>query len=248
MQKELAELVNKLKEAAGNNLKCVVLYGSAVSGEFHPKHSDLNVLCVLERLDASDLEKLNPASAWWTRKGHPAPVVFSVEELRQSADVFAIELLDIKASHRVLFGEDVFAALDVPMSLHHLQVERELRTNLIRLRQRYLAAPRDGRSLLRLMTESISTFAALFRHVLIAFGEQTHRKRDAPEPKREAIDRLAVLLAFDASAFHTVLDVREGKRREKELNIVATFRAYLDGITRVAREVDQRLNETRKIQ
>ncbi len=242
MQKELDELVTKLKETAGSNLKSVVLYGSAVTGEFHPKHSDLNVLCVLERLDASELEKLNPSSAWWARKGHPAPIVFSFEELYHSADVFAIEILDIKASHRLLFGEDVFATLDVPMNLHHLQVERELRTNLIRLRQHYLAAARDGRSLLRLMTGSISTFAALFRHVLIALDEEPEQKRDAPERKREAIDRLAALLGFDASAFHSVLDVREGKRREKELSILATFRAYLDGITRVVREVDRRLD------
>ena len=133
MEKDLSELVEKLKQAAGANLRSVVLYGSAASGEFHPKHSDLNVLCLLERLDAAELAKLTPAAAWWERKGHPAPLVFTLEELRRSADVFAIELLDIQASRRVLFGEDVFTGLDVPMSLHRQQVERELHTNLIQI-------------------------------------------------------------------------------------------------------------------
>src|SRR2546422_8340651 len=83
---------------------------------------------------------------WWTRKGHPSPYVFTLEELRQSADVFAIELWDIKSSRKVLFGEDVFDGLDVPMGLHRIQVERELRASLVRLRQRYLTAAQDRKS------------------------------------------------------------------------------------------------------
>ncbi len=234
MEKDLSELVEKLKQAAGANLRSVVLYGSAASGEFHPKHSDLNVLCVLERLDAAELAKLNSAAAWWERKGHPAPLVFTLEELRRSADVFAIELLDIQASRRVLFGEDVFTALDVPMSLHRQQVERELHTNLIRLRQSYLAAPRDTKTLERLMTASVSTFTALFRHALIALGERP------PQSRRATVDALAALLDFDASGFHAVLDAREGKR-QGGADVAAAFASYLAAVARVAEEMDRRL-------
>ena len=235
MEQELNQLVEKLKAAAGDNLKAVALYGSAATGEFQPKYSDLNVLCVLERLDAAELEKLNPVTVWWTRKGQPPPLVFTLDALRRSADVFAIELTDIKASHRILHGEDVFTGLEVPMHLHRLEVERELRTNLIRLRQSYLSEPQPRKALLRLMTGSVSTFTTLFRHALIALGQPP------PASKREAVDKLAALLGFDAAAFHTVLDVREGKRREKDVDAVATFRSYLDGISRVVEEVDQRL-------
>jgi predicted nucleotidyltransferase len=235
MDKDLHELVEKLKHAAGSNLKSVVLYGSAASGEFHAKHSDLNVLCVLARLDGAEIEKLNPAAEWWSRKGHPAPLLFTQEELHDAADVFAIEMLDIQASHRVLHGEDVFAGLHVPMSLHRLQVEHDLRTNLIRLRQGYLLAPRELKSLLGLMTTSVSTFGALFRHALIALGQP------AAKSKREAVDRLAKHLGFDASGIHTILDVREGKLTENQVDVQATFHSYLVAVTRVAEEVDRRL-------
>ena len=235
MNKDLNELVEKLKQASGSNLRSVVLYGSAASGEFHPEHSDLNVLCVLARLDAGEIEKLNPAAVWWARKGHPAPMLFTLEELHNSADVFAIELLDMQASHRVLHGEDLLAGLHVPVSLHRQQVEHDLRTNLIRLRQAYLMAPRDLKSLLGLMTASVSTFGALFRHALIALGEPSVRS------KREAIDRLAKLLTFDASGFHAILDVREGKLTEHHVDVPATFRSYLAAVTRVTEEVDRRL-------
>jgi len=233
MEKNLNGLVEKLKQAAGGNLKSVVLYGSAASGDFQPKHSDLNVLCVLERIDAAELGKLSRIAAWWVGKGHPAPLVFTTDELHHSADVFSIELLDIKASHRVLFGQDVFASLDVPMSLHREQVERELRTNLIRLRQAFLAAPQKAATLERLMSTSVSTFTALFRHALIALGEQP------PQPKRAVVDRLAALLGFDASPFHTVLDAREGKRAQADA--FRTFDAYLAAVAHVAEEMDRRL-------
>src|SRR5215472_1365183 len=104
MEKGLKELVSKLAAAAGTNLKSVVLYGSAASGEFNPKHSDLNVLCVLEDLDPRALAVLNPAVTWWARKGHPAPLIFGLDELQRASDVFALEFLDIKAHHRILWG------------------------------------------------------------------------------------------------------------------------------------------------
>src|SRR3984893_8771437 len=138
MDPKLDEFVQKLKSSAAENLKAVALYGSAVTGEFHSKHSDLNLLCVLDRADAARIEALRAPVEWWLRQGHPAPLVFTLEELRRSADVFAIELLDMKQHHRMLLGEDFLAGLEVPMALHRLQVERELRVNVIRLRQAYL--------------------------------------------------------------------------------------------------------------
>ncbi len=237
MEKELNELVEKLRQAAGANLKSVVLYGSAASGEFHPKHSDLNVLCVLERREIGEIEKLNPTAAWWTRRGHPAPLLFTTQELRQSADVFAIELLDIQANRRVLYGDDLFAGLDIPMNLHRQQVERELRTNLIRLCQGFLVAPRNLSTLLGLLSASLSTFTTLFRHTLIVLGHEP------PQSKRAVVDALSKLLGFDASGFHAVLDVREGKLRESQVDVLKTCDSYLTAVTRVTEEVDRRLAE-----
>jgi hypothetical protein len=240
MEQDLNALVTRLREALGDNLRSLVLYGSAVAGEFHSKHSDLNVLSLVERLDGSVLERINPASTWWTRKGHPAPLVFTLEELQRSADVFAIELLDIKTSRRVLFGRDLVADLNIPMNLHHLQVERELRNNLVRLRQHYLSARRDDKTTLGLMTASVSSFISLFRHALVALGEQP--AADPHQPKHVVVDRLAALLSFDPSGFHTVLEIREEKKSTRQADVPATFRAYLDAVAKVVHEVDERLS------
>ncbi len=231
---DLKELVKKLNEAAGGNLLSAVLYGSAAAEEFHEGHSDLNVLCIAHTLGRGDLEKLHSPSAWWVKKGHPAPLFLTLKELDHSADLFAIELLDIKAARRMLHGEDIFATLEVPLHLHRLQVERELRNKTLRLRQIYLSHPGDDRKTVELMTASISSFAALFRHALIALGEEP------PAGKRGAINRLGSVLGFDPASLHTILDVREGKKRGRDLDIPATFEAYLDAVSKAADEIDRR--------
>src|ERR1700722_16021355 len=171
MEAKLNGLVERLKAAAPGNLKAVMLYGSAVTGEFLAEHSDLNVLCLVERAGSAELGRLHAAAEWWIGEGNPAPLVFTLDELRQSADIFAIELLDMKQRHRLLLGSDFLENFEVPLRLHRLQVERELRTAWLRMRQAVLAAPRKKKILLSLMLSSSSTFCTLFRHALVAFGQ-----------------------------------------------------------------------------
>jgi predicted nucleotidyltransferase len=235
MEAKLTELVERLKSAAPENLKAVVLYGSAVTGEFQEKHSDLNVLCVVERAGSIDLEQLHPAAEWWTHLGNPAPLVFTLGELTRCADVFAIELLDMKSHHRMLQGADFFEQLAAPMRLHSLQVERELRTDWLRLRQAILAAPQKKKVHLEIMLSSVATFCALFRHALIALGQP------AAPSKRAAVDGVASLTGADPSGFHNILDFREGKRKEREIDVEAALHAYLEFVEVVTNEVDRRL-------
>jgi predicted nucleotidyltransferase len=236
VETKLSELVKRLKDASGDNLKAVVLYGSAVTGEFLAKHSDLNILCVVERADAVELEQLHSAAEWWMREGNPAPLIFTMTELRRSADVFAIEMVDMKRHHRMLLGDDFFDRLEVPMGLHGAQVERELRTDWLRLRQAVLEAPRRKRVHLSIMLASVAAFCALFRHALIALGQP------AVETKREAVAAVAALTGADPSGFHAILDFREGKRKERKLDIEAILHSYLEFVEVVTNEVDRRLD------
>ena len=231
----LNSFIQRLQTAAGDRLVSVVLYGSAAGHDFQPGFSDLNVLCLFQQVDAALLDALAPAIAAWQKSGHPQPLVFSIDEVRNAADVFSIELLDIKERHRALFGPDLFSDLVIPMEQHRLQVERELRTNLIRLRQHYLGASKDRKKKLALLTESLSSFLTLFRHALLAMGEVS------PEQKRPMIDKLAGILGFDPVPFHSLLDLRDRRVTEEQLHVEAMFSGFLAAVTRVAEEVDRKL-------
>jgi hypothetical protein len=236
MEPKLDEFVQKLKSSAAGNLKAVALYGSAVTGEFHAEHSDLNLLCILEQAGAARIMALHAAVRWWLRQGHRAPQVFTLEELARSADIFAIELLDMKTHHRMLHGDDVLAGIAVPLHYHAIQVERELRTDWLRLRQAILATPKNGDADLSLMASSFSAFAALFRHMLFALGEPLATN------KRDAIERVGRFAHADPGGFLTILDFREGKRKRREIDAEETLARYFAFVEAVTDEFDRQLD------
>ena len=126
-------------------MKAVVLFGSAAGGNYHEKHSDLNVLCLVEKAGSAELEALAPVAQWWVRKGHPAPLIFTADELQRSAEVFAIELRDIQHRHRMLLGDDFVSTFQVPMSLHRWQVKAGIARRLApACGSRYLARRKNG--------------------------------------------------------------------------------------------------------
>jgi predicted nucleotidyltransferase len=231
-EKQIAEFVDRLKQASGTNLECVALFGSAASGEFHADFSDINILCVMRELSAPVLATLAPAINSWTKNKFPAPLIFSRTELERSTDVFAIEMLDIRQRHRILYGEDIFADLHVPLDLHRVQLEHNLRTKLLTLRQAYVQAVGDDSRVRRLMLDSVSNFATLFRHTLIAMGEQP------ASTKTENIKKLAERVKFDPGIFLKLLQVRERSTNETEIDAGVAFAKYLDGINTVVQAVD----------
>ncbi len=231
-EKELTQFVTRLQSSAGDNLENVVLFGSAATSEFSPEFSDINLLCVLADLSIQKLASLGPTIRWWMRRKHPAPLLFTGEELERSADVFAIEFLDIKQHHRVLFGEDVFSRVQVRLDLHQRQLRHELRTKLLLLRERFVIADGNRQKTVDLLLHSISSFLTLFRHALIALGEQ------APSSKQEILEQSASTLGFDKLVFVQLLEIREGKRDKKSLNPNDAFARYFSAIEHVARSVD----------
>ncbi len=91
-QQQIDDFVTRLQQAAGANLQSVILYGSAASAEFVAEFSDVNLLCILGETSFPALAKLAPVMEWWSKRKHPTPLVMTLEELRRSADVFAIEV------------------------------------------------------------------------------------------------------------------------------------------------------------
>ncbi len=228
---KLAELVKRLREFAASNLECVLLFGSAARGDFREGHSDLNVACILRSLAVEELGRLAGVVKWWcVEQKEPAPLFFTHEELRQAADVFAIEILDMKQGRRVLYGEDLVSKIEVPTNLHRLQIERDLRTILLKLRQHYLRAPGHLSELAPVLRKSFSSVLTLLRHTVIAFGETP------PVHAREIVSRAAELTATEATAFDALLKLRE--TGEFHGDIVPAYGAYLQALERVLHALD----------
>jgi len=235
-EKTINDFVSRLRTVAGGNLESVILFGSAVAGDFHPEFSNVNLFCVIRDSSFAALQSLAPAVKWWNAQKQPPPLFMTREEIVRSIDVFTIELIDMQQHHRVLFGEDVVQGLSIPANLHRVQVEYELREKLALLRQHLLLASGNDSRLWELLVRSVSSFATLFRHALIVLGH------NAPVSKREAVQALSKQIGFDASGILQVLDVRELKSDRKKLNVADVFSRYLAALEQVAAAVDKMLD------
>lgn len=231
-ESKLQELVSRLQQACGDNLLSVVLFGSAAREDFHEEFSDVNLLIVLQQLTSSSFAPLSTVLQWWSHeeKLRP-PMIMTLEELRESADVFAIEMLDIKESHKTLFGQDV-AAIEIPMNLHRIEVEHELRTTLLRLRHHLLLSPKED-ELRAVLAKSITSVLTLFRHALIALGEKP------PHAKPQILERGAAVFGFEAAPLQSILELRNDGRHSENLRDL--YYAYMSAIQRVAHELDARI-------
>src|SRR6266542_5958814 len=165
-------LLRDLQATHADNLASVVLYGSAAAGDHIELRSDYNLLITLKRITPEDLRLAQAPMREWQRLGHPLPVYFTVEELSDAADVFPIEFHQMANARIVLFGKDPFEIIKLSdLNLRH-QPEYELRSKLIQLRRLYIPASTSIEKLCDLMSDSLASFAALFRAVLILYGKE----------------------------------------------------------------------------
>ena len=233
VKEALNHLIDDLKSTHGDNLACVVLYGSAAAGDHIELRSDYNLLIALKRITPQDLRLAQAPMREWQRLGHPLPVYFTVEELQDAADVFPVEFLHMQKARLVLHGRDPFESMQVSTANLRHQTEYELRSKLIQLRRLYIPASMSAEKLCALMSDSLASFASLFRAVLLLKGQEP------PAAKPDTVRVTARLLALESQPFERIFVLRstgDNRLTEKEANDL--FASYMAQIERVIEAVD----------
>lgn len=226
--------IDDLKTTHGANLSAVILYGSAAAGDYIPQRSDHNILIVLKKIGTADLRNAHACVREWVRLGNPLPVYFSASDITNSVDVFPIEFQQMSVARRVLFGTDLLADIHISEKYLRLQTEYELRSKLLMLRRQFIPATESVSGLEQLMAESMKSFVALFRAVLVLKGL-------APPVTKAAIVRMtAERLGIDAAPFDKILRIRENKSTEtlSETTANLLFDQYIEQIEKVIDVVD----------
>ena len=227
-------LLRDLQATHGANLVSVVLYGSAAAGDHIELRSDYNLLITLKNITPEDLRLAQPPMREWQRLGHPLPVYFTAEELSDAADVFPIEFHQMANARVVLYGQDPFELVKLSDANLRHQTEYELRSKLIQLRRMYIPASTSIEDLCDLMSDSLASFAALFRAVLILYGEE------APVAKPDCVRATARRFGLELDPFEKIFAFRSSDYlppTEKEANDI--FAAYMTQIDGVIQAVDE---------
>ena len=235
MKHQFDAFIDDLRATHGKNLVSVILYGSAAAGDFVARQSDYNLLIALHRITPKDLRNAHACLREWSKFGHGIPVYFTVSELQNAADVFPIEFHNMERARKVLYGTDVLANLNISDEYLRHQTEYELRSKLMKLRRSYISASTSVEGLTNLMAESLSSFAALFRAVLLIHG------LEPPVTKHEIVALTAENLKIDGNPFVKIFNIRENNFAGTldEISANQLFADYLEQIENVIEAVDK---------
>jgi hypothetical protein len=237
MDNQFNAFIDDVRATHGKNLSSIILYGSAAAGDFIPAHSDYNILIALNKITPADLRNAHACMREWTRLGHPVPVYFTVSELQDAADVFPIEFHQMSVARKVLYGNDVLAGLQISDEFLRHQTEYELRSKLILLRRQYIPASATGEGLKTLMAESLASFSALFRAVLMLTGGKP------PATKHEIVALIVERLGLDGAVFERIFNIRQDNYAGKTdlVSLNGLFAEYMEQIEKVIDAVDASL-------
>jgi len=228
----LDDFINNLKDIYGEGLISVILYGSAASGEFVERRSNLNLLVILKNTDLENLRKASGVINKWKFKAI-RPLFFTEEYIKSSNDVFPIEFLDMKENYAVLMGKDVLKDISIDTKNLRFQCEQELKVKLINLRQLYLRRNKDKTAVANLLFKSFNSILHILRNVLRIKGKQP------PYLKEEILKEISAEFQIDNNAWEKILAAKNKQIRLSTREIERLFINFVKDLEKIINVVDK---------
>ena len=166
----LSQFVDAAREAYGDGLVSVVLYGSGAEGKLSPT-SDVNLLLVLRSFSEESADRMR-ATFLAAEAAIRLQVMFLLEkELPEATEFFAQKFADILRRHRVLFGSDPFASVKIARDAQVFRLKQILLNLALRLRQTYVARGEQTERIPRILADAVGPLRAASATLLQLEGQ-----------------------------------------------------------------------------
>jgi len=219
-----------LKDIYQDELISLILYGSAASGEFVDKHSNLNALVILRNTDLGILKR---ASRIINKFRMINPLFLTENYINNSTDIFPIEFLDMQENYLVLYGKDVLKNINVNTSNLRFQCEQELKAKLINLKQLYLRINRDKVALRNLLFKSFTSVLHILRNVLRLKG------RKPPYLKQDILKEVKSEFQIDINIWEKILAAKLKQIKLKSKDTEELFIKFVRELEIIVEIVDK---------
>lgn len=233
VRKTVEGFCRKLLEESVSLIDSIILYGSATGADFIEKKSNINILLAVKETSLLKFQPLLTLFEQYGKKGVVPPLIFTPEEIKDSADVFPIEFLDIKENYVLLLGRDLFAGLNISISNLRLQCESELKGKIIRLRQIYLERGRQPKDIEKVISSTFSSFVPIFKNLIRL------KNKVPPYDKEGIVNILCQEFGIEKEVLLTVLRDRKGDGEIGGKDAAAFLEKYLDLLTKLANMADK---------
>jgi len=226
----LQKLTQGLKDVYREGLVSIILYGSAVSGEFVDKHSNLNLLVVLKSTDLENLKK----SSKLIRKFNMINALFLTENyIANSIDIFPIEFLDMQENHFVIYGKDILKDIHIDIRNLRFQCEQELKAKLLKLRQTYLMLHDNTTALRNLLFLSFTSILHIIRNVLRLKGKKP------PYLKQDILKEIGTEFRIDIMLWEKILAAKNKQVKLSRKEIEQLFVNFVKELESIVTIVDK---------
>jgi hypothetical protein len=230
-QKLLQAYARDVKAVLADRLEGLLIYGSAVRGEFLIGRSNLNLLLVVTGYDAALLKRYASTHKRWSKEGVITPLFLTDQDVKSFSALFPLEFLEIQEHHRVLGGRDPFVGFHVDTRRLRDAVVQGLAGNVLRLRQRYAEACGANDAVLILLPLAITSTLPLLRGLQRLQGWPVLAQSDA------VIKDIAERFHLDLQGFHEALMLKRGQISPGTSEIPHVFDRYLKAATMLAEVV-----------
>ncbi|HYH07245.1 MAG TPA: nucleotidyltransferase domain-containing protein [Thermoanaerobaculia bacterium] len=172
------DLVAQARTALGDQLRAVILYGSAAEGRMRAT-SDVNLLFVLTRFEHVDAFR-EPYR--FAQAAANVTAMFILEsELDAAAQAFAQKFADIGRRHTVLYGDDVVANITISRGALVTRLRQVLLNLTIRLRELYMERSLREEQCAFTVAESAGPLRTSSVSILELEGRETLQPKEALE-------------------------------------------------------------------
>jgi len=230
---KIGPMLDDLLKEHASNIHSIHITGSAVISDYDEKFSDINSVVVLRDMDLKFIKFLAPLGKKYGKKKITAPLVMTPEYIGTSLDAFPMEFLDFKLIHKTVYGPDIFAALEIAKAPLRLQVEREIKTKLIHLRQGYISSLGKKENLSAVLVRSFTGSMALFRAIIKLLG------KEPPVARAEVIAVIGSACGVDTDVFTDLLLLKAGRIRPAAPELYSLFERYYNALEATGKIIDE---------
>lgn len=222
VQQLLQRYVKETTALLGGQLEGILLYGSAVRGEFLPGRSNINLLLMLSSYDREGLKRYAKAHKRWSREQFVIPLVLTEADLTRPGTVFPLEYLEIQEQHRVLWGRDPFIGMHIDRTHLGYQVQQGLQGNLVRLRQRFIEGGGTEEAISMLLPLSLTALLPCLRGLQRLAGQPPLFQSDA------LLAGIQKMTGIDVTGFNEVLHLKRGIISPGPVEVPRLFDRYAE--------------------
>jgi hypothetical protein len=226
----LQKFSQELQALYHDELISLALYGSAASGEFVEKHSNLNLLVVLRNAGLENLKK----SAKLISKSNMINALFLTEDyIARSKDIFPIEFLDMQENYFLIYGKDVLKTIHVDTRNLRFQCEQELKAKLLKLKQAYVALNNNESALRNLLFLSFTSIMHVLRNVLRLKG------KTPPYVKQDVLKEISLEFKINKETWETILAAKNKQIRLGKVDVEKLLVSFTNDLEIITNSVDK---------